>query len=171
MVCNTFSSCHHELSRDVSTLRPHCIQNCLKYRDKRSNAKAEERGKSINFQNDMGDEVACYRVDGGIVGQDSCKCDNLLLFIGGRQAVFIELKGVDVPHALEQINSAIKLIGRDLSDFDWHGRVIASSGTPNIMNDPKYKNLWKILKKHNLNATLKVRENKQVERASALKDV
>jgi hypothetical protein len=97
------------------------------------------------------------------------KCDNLLLFIDDRQAVFIELKGVDVPQALEQINNAVKLIGKDLSDFDWHGRVIASSGIPNIMNEPKYKNLWKILKNHNLNATLKVRENKQVEKASSLK--
>ena len=169
MVCSTFENCHRILSCDTTVLKPHCINNCLKYRDKRSYAKAEERGKSIIFRNDNNNEVACYRVDGGIVGPDTCKCDNLLLFIDEKQAIFIELKGVNVTHALEQIKNAVKLLGEDLSNFDWHGRVIASSGIPNIKNDPKFINLWKVLKSHNLNATLLVRENRQTEKLSSLK--
>jgi hypothetical protein len=73
-----FGHCHRELSKDTTALKSGCRkewQKCLKYRDHRSNAKVEERGKSIVFENTDKMEVVCYRVDGGIIGQDSCKCD------------------------------------------------------------------------------------------------
>ncbi len=168
-ICDIFKSCHRELSKDPSLLKPYCIEKCRKYRDKRSNAKAEERGKSIVFEGG-GNEVICYRVDGGIIaGQSNCKCDNLLLFVDDRQAVFIELKGVDIRHALEQIETAVSILGKDLTGYDFHGRIVAVSGIPDIKNDSKYKNLWKLLKRHNINATLRIRENKQREKALDLK--
>jgi hypothetical protein len=169
MVSNIFGRCHREFSQDTTALKSHCREKCLKYRDTRSNAKVEEKGKSIVFENPDNMEVVCYRVDGGIVGQDSCKCDNLLLFVDNRQAIFIELKGVNVLHALEQINTAVNLLGKDLSDFEWHGRIIASSCIPNIQNDSKFVVLLKDLKKHNSNATLILRENKQKEKVGSLK--
>lgn len=163
MVCDIFGHCHRELSKNISALKSHCREKCLKYRDTRSNAKAEEKGKSIVFENVDKMEVICYRVDGGIIGQVSCKCDNLLLFLDDKQAFFVELKGVDIREALNQIRSAIVLLGHDLSDFEWHGRIVAASGIPNIQNDSKFIALMKELKKHNSNATLIVSKNRHTE--------
>lgn len=114
-------------------------------------------------------EVACYRIDKGIIiDEENRKCDNLILFIKDKQAVFIELKGEGVRVALEQIFEAVQRLGNDLSEYEWHGRVIAKSCIPDIRSEPKYRTLFKELKKHNLNATLTIHEKKHFEQAKSL---
>lgn len=164
MKCSKFSDCVDHLSATPQVLESHCRQNCLMYRDNRSYAKAEERGKSIVFHNKNNHDVICYRLDGGVIDTTTMiKCDNLILFPEDLQAVFIELKGTDIEKAIKQIENAINIMGRDINFYDWHARIVSASGIPRIGNDPAFVKLRTLMKKHNKNATLTVRENKQTE--------
>jgi hypothetical protein len=54
-----------------------------------------------------------YKVDGGIISSTECyKCDFLLLDSDSNNAYFIELKGIDKIHALEDL---LQILGTQIS--------------------------------------------------------
>ena len=85
-----------------------------------SNIKFEENHKKIIFSNV--ERKYCYKiqVDGCVITQGK-RCDNLLKvgeIIDVGKEYYVELKGTDVPHAVEQIESTIDLLHNDNSPIE-----------------------------------------------------
>lgn len=124
---------------------------CIETSDKRTKVKCEERKKKYILENTMKNYVILYKMDSGIilddksVPQETCKCDYLFAINSmERIAVLVELKGVDVPHSLKQIDGTLSQFKDFFSSFEHvYGRVIVASSTPNIKASPAYVNLVK----------------------------
>jgi len=65
------------------------------------------------------------------------KCDFLLLTLAKSKKVsyFIELKGKNLIHAIDQINASISELGENLLQYSINARIVLSKvNVPDIMN-------------------------------------
>ncbi len=172
MICNKLKVCMQEqfAGRAVSKCANGNVK-CMESSDMRSNVKCEERKKKYILENTMKKHVVSYRMDGGIilldksVPEEICKCDYLILVHGEEDdAILVELKGVDVAHALKQIQGTLVLFKDFFAVFSHvYGRVVVTSATPNLKATPDYVNLIKVLRK-TFRGNLKVVEKQFLER-------
>ena len=70
--------------------------------------------------------LAQYRVDGGLIIDESVKCDFLLLNCEKKQAYFIELKGTNLIHAIKQIDRSIDQLKNSLQGFALFARIVVT---------------------------------------------
>jgi len=180
MICNKLELCiTKEISGEHIHGCPNILTRCIKSSDKRSEVKCEEKKKRYIYENTMKNTVVLYRMDDGIVTVDAfvpekvCKCDYLLAanIEGENMAVLVELKGIDVAKALEQIQGTLKLYEKVFRKFSHvYGRVVVASSVPNLKASPKYVNLAKILQqKYRGNIVISERELR--EKDIALSDL
>ena len=73
----------------------------------------EERRSKITFHNPQRRDVTMIKVDGCAI-TDGPRCDHLLKDEGSTEH-FIELKGTDVRHAIEQLEASIKQLSDDIA--------------------------------------------------------
>lgn len=143
MICENLLLCNHE--QDYICDRK---SDCLVYCDKRSKAVCEEKGKRYELVNDKGGLVALRHVDGGMIrGEDGIrKCDYLYTVLEEERstAVFVELKGKDIPHAVNQIRASVDRYGKQLGGRIF-ARIICKS-VPRLYNDPAIRNLKRELR-------------------------
>lgn len=91
-------------------------QACIQYTNA-SNIKFEENKKKIIFRNPNRKECLKIQIDGCAIKYGE-KCDNLLKVGKAKEQgpeYYVELKGEDVGHALEQIKRTIQTIHNDRS--------------------------------------------------------
>lgn len=121
---------------------------CLVYCDKRRKAVCEEKGKRYELVNDKGCLVALRHVDGGMISNEDGiqKCDYLYTVAEGEQstAIFVELKGKDIPHAVSQIRASVESYKDRLASRIF-ARIICKS-VPRLYNDPAIRNLKRDLR-------------------------
>lgn len=122
--CERFRSCF-EVNSDL------CETHCRDYgTDERKKAVVRGRhNRKITFNNPRERSLTCYKIDENHVIKEQREnenvCDNLLLVLTGRKhAIFVELKGGDINHAVEQIRQTSNFLKSDLSDFTLHGRIV-----------------------------------------------
>jgi hypothetical protein len=85
--------------------------------------------------NNSNKHLAMYMVDGGLIANNGAKCDFLLLVCENKYAYFIELKGSDIVHAVEQIDKSVDLLVKGLSGFAIHGRIVLTRvNTTGLLN-------------------------------------
>ena len=156
MICNRLELCVEEV---LSGKHPEKCGNhserCIVSADRRSEIKCEEKKKKYILENSMKNQVISFRMDGGIIVVDSSvpdklnKCDFLFVVHSQeRSAILIELKGMDVPKALKQIQETLNLYRDFWKGFAHiYGRIIVVSSTPDLKANPGYVNLVKTLKK------------------------
>lgn len=151
MDCNNFKSCIVSLE-NCDKKEQSCSQSgCLKSFDDRKKIVVEEKKKKYQLNNSKTDKVACFHVDGGMItSQDSIKCDNMLVDIDSKLAIFVELKGTDLKHALEQVNATLNKLLPGLSNYRIFARIVTSNRTnvPNIKTCPQYVTLSKNVMKN-----------------------
>lgn len=157
MVCNKTAECFPAILKNQLSVSCKGISKCVDFCDKRKNANCKENGKVYSLENtDSAYKILSIHVDGGVIIVDKNtpaglnKCDYLFVIDTGNApvAILIELKGCDINHAVDQIDSTLNI----LSDFlntcsSVHGRIVFSGGTPNIQNSPKFMNLQRRLKR------------------------
>lgn len=175
MICNKLISCADGQIKGPNNIScPNDRSKCIVISDDRSNVKCEERNKRYILENTEKNHVILYRVDGGVILQDrsvpqgTAKCDYMFVINRGcRDVILTELKGVDVKHAIEQING-ILLQFKDFFDECGHvyGRAVVTSSTPKIKAMPKYVNLQKTLNRYNGN--FKIAEKQMREKDTEL---
>lgn len=143
--------------------------DCIVYRDSRTNAVCEEKGKRYNLVNDRGNVVTLFHVDGGMIfGEpDMKKCDFLYVVydLENPTAIFVELKGKDIYQAVRQIKETVDQYGPVLQR-----RVcarIVCNAVPRLYNDPNIGNLRKELMKR-YSGTLHIFEKNKDEKYSEL---
>ncbi len=80
------------------------------------------------------DTVYQFRIDGEIIPQNSQKkrCDYLLENETKKVVYLIELKGTNVEHAVDQIESTINIYRQKLSNYKILPRIIYKSNTHSI---------------------------------------
>lgn len=155
MICNQLKDCIDVQRMQKKTVKcPQSQVECIEASDCRSNVKCEERKKKYILENTEKNHVILYRMDGGIIKTDksvpegTCKCDYLLVIDGKEcDAILVELKGVNVAHALKQIDGTITQF-KDVFDRFAHvyARAVVTSTTPNLKTTPTYTNLMRRLK-------------------------
>ena len=130
-----------------------CTRNtCVVVREKKS---------QYRLENPAGKEICRTQIDGCYLSQGK-KCDWLLVDCEPENAYFVELKGTDFRHAIEQINATINYVEGDLDSFDFFARVVLTkSPTPFLRNTPDVLKFEKRLRKRRGN--LKTKTNLFVE--------
>lgn len=155
MICTKLDECvKNELANQHINFCTNSSTQCIEVSDGRSYVKCEERKKRYVLENTQKSHVILYKVDGGVILQDKtvpqgmCRCDYLFVIHGEMDdAIFTELKGVDVAHSLKQIEGMLTQYKSFLSQFAHvYGRVIVSSSTPDIKASPAYVNLARKLR-------------------------
>ena len=132
----------------------------------RKTVSTAEKGVKYTLEDLADRNTVVYQVDGSII-TDGNKCDKLVLVelkAGEEWAeIFVELKGTDVKHALEQIKATVgKQIFQHASNKDIRARIVAKS-FPSSKSSPEVEKARKELKsKHN--CELKTIKNGQKDR-------
>lgn len=77
----------------------------------RKKLSVSEKGQKYSLSLTGGADCAVYAVDGGIINdKKTCRCDKLILIAAGMDRwceVLVELKGQDIHHAIEQLESTL----------------------------------------------------------------
>ena len=118
--------------------------------------KFEENNRKILFLNPKRVEYKKVQVDGCIL-TDGIRCDNLLLSVDEHEERYVELKGVDVIHAIDQLEETIVKLGE--YDDCRHSYVISTNVAPAYTTKIQLKQLYF---KRKYNSELIIRE-KQLE--------
>ena len=145
MECNR-KVCFKELIDKNPVMSSSCNRDCLISFDDRKNISISENRKKYLLHNDLRNNMAVFHVDGAMVqDKNTIKCDNLVLDTTGMKAIFVELKGTDLAHALQQINQTIDMMRDDISNCTKYARIVTSNRTnvPNIRANPEYIKLYK----------------------------
>lgn len=117
-----------------------------------SQIKFEENKRKIIFLNPQRLPYERVDVDGCTIN-DGVRCDKLLLSADEREERYVELKGTDVMHAIEQLEETIKRLGEYTDNR--HAYVISTNVAPAI--DTKRQAKIKYFKER-YRAELKVQE-------------
>lgn len=130
-------------------------QKHIEYEKKIINvAVASENGKDYRLVNKSKFYVTKVHIDGGVFKQELC-CDFLFLthervedkYIN-QDAILVELKGVDVKHAIDQIESTVNKLKFSNKEYILKGRIVASKGIPVHLRPSNFTRLDALLKKN-----------------------
>lgn len=117
-----------------------------------SNIKFEENRRKITFRNPSRLNYQRVDVDGCTI-KDGIRCDKLLLSEDEHEERYVELKGVDVPHAIEQLEATIQKLGEYTDNR--HSYVICTNVAPAYNTTVQIK---KALFKSKYKSELEIRE-------------
>jgi hypothetical protein len=110
------------------------------------------------YDNRSSDYLTKYRVDGGLIDNSGAKCDYLLLNCNKSQSFFIELKGSDIIHAIEQIDRSIDLLKDKLAGLSVFARIVVTRVNTPVLKDTRYLRLKKKVESLNGNLSYKSKE-------------
>lgn len=127
---------------------PFDIEDCEEFTDRRTSISVEEKQKVYSARNKEKQKVCLIRIDACLI-EEGKKCDYLLLNCDSKVSYFIELKGNDMLHAVEQIDRSIDLLINKISEYAVNARIVLSRVYPPDLESNKYKKLKKKLKKYN----------------------
>ena len=103
---------------------------------KDSQIKFEENKRKIVFENPS--RLSYERVDvDGCTINEGVRCDKLLLSADEREERYVELKGTDVIHAIDQLEETIKRLGEYTDNR--HAYVISTNVAPAINTNRQAK--------------------------------
>lgn len=93
-----------------------------------SKIKFEENKRKIIFLNPQRLEYKKVQVDGCAINDKSMRCDKLLVSADEHEERYVELKGTDVIHAIDQLEATIVRLG-EFGD-NRHSYVISTNVAP-----------------------------------------
>jgi hypothetical protein len=104
-----------------------------------------DKGSKVkySYENRSADFLSKYSVDGGLIADGGAKCDYLLLNCNKSKSYFIEIKGSDLIHAIEQIDRSIDLLKTFISDFSIFARIVLTRVNTHDLINTKYLQLAK----------------------------
>lgn len=123
----------------------------------RSKVSVSEKGKRYLLATNGKEETVVHAVDGNIV-KEGLKCDKLVLVKRSAKDVkpeqwteaFVELKGVDTNHAIDQLRQTLKkAIFKHPSNDDIRARIVAQSFPSNKSNPTMEKAKQEFRKDYN----------------------
>lgn len=155
MICNKLKDCVDSHFAEPAFSIP-CMNvgaECIEFCDTRSQVKCEERGKRYILKNTKACRVIKFHMDGGVIKQDAAvpggtlKCDNVIAIKDDVQkAIFVELKGENVAHALKQLLATLER-EKELvkSCGKVYVRIVLASAVPKLQTTKEYISLQKLV--------------------------
>ena len=117
---------------------------------------AEERSKQLRIINPYKKPISKIQIDGCLITDDSLKCDYVFeIDIPVSNAIYLELKGTDIPHAVKQLKSTLQLFKEKHKELKKDCIVVCYSVPRTTLIIQKYK----LELKRSFNANLQIREN------------
>lgn len=109
----------------------------------------QERGRKYTLINESMAEVVETHVDGDLytASDSTARCDYALFSKEFETAVLVELKGVDVDRAIEQISATIGDFSSKYSFGKYYGRIVSSKNNPIALRSNGWKKLSGICKR------------------------
>lgn len=116
--------------------------------DNRSRVIIKDKGHSTEYRylNQSSNHLAKYRVDNGLIADNDAKCDFLLLNCEQKKSYFIELKGSNLIHAIDQIDRSIDELKSQLSEFSIFARIVVTRVNTIDLKNTKFLKLDKKVK-------------------------
>jgi len=100
---------------------------------------AQENKSKYVLKNPNRIEVCKIQVDDCVINSnDESKCDFLFLACETDKAFFVELKGRDLTHAIDQIDHSIDVLISQLENFAINARVVLSKAQTPDLRTSKY---------------------------------
>jgi len=124
-------------------------KKCEIFSDNRKIINVEENKRKYIAQNQSENNVCLAHIDSCLINDEGVKCDFLLLNWNKKKCYFIELKGADLIHAIEQIDRSIDLLLPNITDFDVNARIVLTKVYAPDLKSNKFKRLELKLKKLN----------------------
>lgn len=172
MICDMLPFCYKTAIDSKECLDcPNSIDKCITICGNISNVKCEENGKVYILNNTLGRHTIKYKIDGGVIKEDSSvpdgtnKCDFLYLINDktAQVAILIELKGKSINKAITQLVGTLDIYRSFFNKFtSVYCRIVITSSTPKIKASPNYINLRKTVQK--LNGNVKIAEKRMIEK-------
>ena len=125
------------------------FSNCEIFSDNRRIAVVKENKRKFVGQNSKNHLLSLLQVDECLIKGDKIKCDFLLLNCEIKTAYFIELKGLNFLHGIEQLISSINILSSRITEFTINARIIPSKIYPPNLRDSRTIRLEKLVKKYN----------------------
>jgi hypothetical protein len=101
--------------------------------------RAQENKSKYVLKNPNRIEVCKIQVDDCVINSnDESKCDFLFLACETDKAFFVELKGRDLTHAIDQIDHSIDVLISQLENFAINARVVLSKAQTPDLRTSKY---------------------------------
>ena len=111
---------------------------------------SSEKGRKHIAHNPEGRyEVRHYRLDGDIVKNEVC-CDFLLLNDSCMDAYYIELKGRDLVHAVEQVEAGRQKFKESLKDYSAYFRIVTSKTRTQDLHSEKFRRFQRTVGKERI---------------------
>lgn len=114
---------------------------CVVFEEKRKICVASENGKIYKLNNVSNYDIKKVKVDNCIPNIGEKRCDYLMEIKNINKAIFIELKGGDLAHALKQIYNTILYLKQEFKNYQIDARIVGSRDVPGFINLPFYTKL------------------------------
>ena len=118
----------YEAYHDISYILRHDCSKNVPLREPKEN-------RTYRLLNNSGKEIIVYKIDGGVINNDDVlKCD-YGIYVENDLLILIELKGMDLSHALDQIDSTINVLLKqpNIKVKKLNARIVLSKiGVPRI---------------------------------------
>jgi hypothetical protein len=103
-------------NKNCNPFGPECVENQTTFKEKKSEIRIESK-----------DTIIAIKVDDCLITSNEVKkCDYLFLNCTKKDAIFIELKGMNLDEGINQIISTINILKSNLSDFSKKAIIIVS---------------------------------------------
>jgi hypothetical protein len=122
-------------------------KDCEVFSDNRKLIPVEENKRKYVAVNKSGNLVSLLHVDNCLITDSGLKCDYLLLNCDKKASFFIELKGADLIHAIDQVDRSIDLLLPKIGGFSVNARIVLSKVYAPDLRSNQYKRLENKLKK------------------------
>lgn len=106
--------------------------------------------------NKDGCNVSQYQIDGVVISDKSNKCDFLVMNDDKLNAYLIELKGIDIEHAVVQLEGTANRLKSSLSGYTLKYRLVYSAAKTHALQSTQFKRFRKL---HSKSDEFKYHEN------------
>lgn len=93
--------------------------------------------------------VSHYQIDGNVIKGPTIRCDYLVMNDAKMVAYLIELKGSDIEHAIDQLQTTAGLLHSHLCNYDIKYRIVCSRANTHALKSNKYKKFERTHSKNN----------------------
>lgn len=104
-----------------------------------------------------GFDLRHYKLDGVLIQQTTC-CDYLLVNDSSKKAFFIELKGVNIDDAVDQLEAGEQRCKAELEGYSFFYRIVCSKAKTHKIQGIKIRRF-----KEKCGSRLKIKENRLLE--------
>ncbi len=128
------------------------INECIEQNESKKIFFRQEMGKRFSLKSEKDFSCKIVAIDNCVFQNSELKRCDYLFLINKREvklkAFYVELKGINIKHACEQLYNSIKLTRPEILKYEIEAKVIARKDFhPNILNNEYFRKVKRLIKK------------------------